>query len=141
MTYIDPERGQFTAFKALPRDEPIQMLNLVKLRVEAVYQDGRSASGAEAYACYARESGPIFQRVGGKIIWRGEPKLMVIGPDQSSGAEAWDMAFVAYYPTAGAFLEMVTDPLYQIAVKHRQAAVADSRLLRCGEMQASDVFG
>ncbi len=67
--------------------------------------------------------------------------MMLIGPDQTTGVEAWDLAFVAYYPTAGAFLEMVTDPAYRIAVKHRQAAVADSRLLRCGEEQASDQPG
>ncbi len=137
MTYIDPERAAFEAFKALPRDVPVNMLNLIKLKDVASYDDGRECSGAEAYAAYGRESGPIFKRVGGTIIWRGEPKVMLIGPE----AEAWDMAFVARYPTASAFLEMVTDPEYQIAVKHRQAAVADSRLLRNHEMQGDDVFG
>jgi len=140
MAFIDPERAQFEAFKNLPRDEPLNMLNLLQFRAEANYADGRQLSGAEAYENYGRESGPIFKRVGGKIIWRGEPKLMLIGPDRTTGAEAWDMAFVAYYPTAGAFLEMVTDPDYQIAVKHRQAAVADSRLLRCGELVGGDGF-
>jgi len=141
MPYIDPDRAQFEAFKNLPRDEPLNMLNLVKFKSEATYEDGRSVTGAEAYANYSRESGSIFARVGGKILWRGEPKAMLIGPDRSSGTEAWDTAFVAYYPTAGAFLEMVTDPAYQIAVKHRQAAVADSRLLRCGELEGGDGFG
>ena len=145
MAHIDPERAQFEAFKKLPRDEPLNMLNLIQFREQANYVDGKTMTGAEAYANYGLESGPIFERVGGKILWRGEPKLMLIGPDSSSGqttgAEAWDMAFVAYYPTAGAFLEMVTDPDYQIAVKHRQAAVADSRLLRCGEMDGGPGFG
>jgi len=139
--HIDPQRAQFEAFKSLPRDEPLNMLNLIKFKTDATYEDGRVATGAQAYANYGRESGPIFKRVGGKIIWRGEPKLMVIGPDQTTGAEAWNMAFVAYYPTASAFLEMVTDPAYQIAVKHRQAAVADSRLLRCGELEGGPGFG
>lgn len=141
MAFIDPERAQFEAFKKLPRDEPLNMLNLLQFRAQALYEDGREATGIEAYANYGRESGPIFKRVGGKIIWRGEPKTMLIGPDRASGEEAWDMAFVAYYPTAGAFLEMVTDPAYQIAVKHRQAAVADSRLLRCGESEGGVGFG
>ena len=30
--------------------------------------------------------------------------------------------FIAFYPHAGAFLEMVTDPVYRQAVVHRQAA-------------------
>lgn len=135
--HIDPERAAFEAFKALPRDVPVNMLNLIKLNDEAVYDDGQTTTGAEAYAAYGRESGPIFRRVGGKIIWRGEPKVMLIGP----AAETWDLAFVAYYPTAGAFLEMVTDPDYRVAVKHRQAAVLTSRLLRCHEQHAMDGFG
>ena len=30
--HVDPGREQFDAFKALPRDTPILMLNLVRLR-------------------------------------------------------------------------------------------------------------
>ncbi|MEM8752148.1 MAG: DUF1330 domain-containing protein, partial [Pseudomonadota bacterium] len=44
---VDPTRAQFEAFKALPRDTPINMLNLVRLRDEAAYEDGRKATGAE----------------------------------------------------------------------------------------------
>ena len=134
--YIDPERDQFEAFKKLPRDEAIMMLNLVRFRDKANYEDGRNATGAEAYAAYGRESGPIFRRVGGEIIWRGKPELMLIGPAD----KRWDMIFVARYPTAGAFLEMVTDPAYRIAVKHRQAAVRDSRLIRTTESDAGNDF-
>jgi uncharacterized protein (DUF1330 family) len=137
VSHIDPEREAFEAFKALPRDEPLNMLNLVKLNETARYADGTETTGFEAYKAYGKESGPIFSRVGGKILWRGQPKLMLIGPS----AEAWDVAFVAYYPTAGAFLEMVTDPVYREAVRHRQAAVSDSRLLRCGELGGSGEFG
>ena len=142
--YVDPGRAQFDAFKALPRHLPMNMLNLIKLRDHATYPDGCETTGAEAYAAYGRKSGPVFARVGGKIIWRGEPKLMLIGPNAEAGSdtgiEAWDMAFVAYYPTASAFLEMVTDSDYKIAVKHRQAAVADSRLLRCDVMEGGENF-
>ena len=134
--HIDPERDQFDAFKALPRDEPIMMLNLLLFREEAAYEDGREATGAEAYAAYANESGPIFRRVGGEIIWRGKPEVILIGPND----EHWDQIFIARYPTASAFLEMVTDPGYRIAVKHRQAAVQDSRLIRTTEADKGDGF-
>lgn len=134
--YIDPERGQFDAFKELPRDEPIMMLNLLLFREQAVYEDGRDCTGAEAYAAYGRESGPVFRRVGGEIIWRGRPELMLIGPKD----KRWDMIFVARYPTAGAFMEMVTDPDYRVAVKHRQAAVQDSRLIRTSETDLGGGF-
>ena len=134
--YTDPERDQFDAFKALPRNKPIMMLNLVRFRDKAAYEDDRQISGAEAYAAYGRESGPVFSRVGGSIVWRGAPELMLIGPPE----KRWDLAFVARYPTAGAFLEMVTDPEYQVAVRHRQAAVLDSRLIRMAEAENSRGF-
>ncbi|MBV1901569.1 MAG: DUF1330 domain-containing protein [Kordiimonadaceae bacterium] len=137
MPYVDPEQEQFNAFKELPRDQPLNMLNLVKLHKTAVYTDGTKATGAEAYTTYGRASGPIFHRVGGSIIWRGAPQVMLIGPQE----EAWDIAFIARYPTASGFLEMVTDPDYQLAVKHRQAAVETSRLLRCAELDGDAVFG
>ena len=135
--HIDPTRDQFNAFKSLPRDVPVNMLNLVRLRDQAGYEDGRGGSGAEAYAAYGRESAPIFQRVGGTIVWRGSPQGMLIGPAD----EAWDVAFIARYPTLGAFLEMVTDPAYQAIVYHRQAAVLDSRLIPHHERAGSGEFG
>ncbi len=127
--HIDPEREQFEEFKKLPRDKPIMMLNMLRFRDKAKYEDGHSISGAKAYAAYGKESGPIFARVGGEIIWRGKPETTLIGPKD----ERWDLIFIARYPTASAFLEMVTDPDYRVAVKHRQAAVLDSRLIRTTE--------
>ncbi len=135
-SYVDPERDQFEAFKSLPRDEAVMMLNLVKYRERARYDDGRDVTGAEAYAAYGRESAPVFERVGGEIIWRGKPQVMLIGPFDKQ----WDLAFVARYPTAGAFLEMVTDPVYREAVKHRQAAVQDSRLIRTANLPMGGGF-
>jgi uncharacterized protein (DUF1330 family) len=126
--HVDPTREHFEAFKALPRDTPILMLNLIRLREAAAYPDGRNATGQEAYADYGRESLPVFKRVGGSIVWRGRPE------------ERWDIAFVARYPSAGAFLEMVTDPDYKAAVVHRQAAVDDSRLIRLAELPLTDAF-
>ena len=137
MSHIDPEREQFDAFKNLPRDTPINMINIIRLRETAAYEDGTTATGAEAYATYGKTSGPIFKRVGGTIIWRGAPRLVLIGPSD----EHWDIAFIARYPNAGAFMEMVTDPEYRKAVKHRQAGVADSRLIRCEELGGSKEFG
>jgi len=135
--FIDPDREAFAAFKNLPRDVPVEMLNLVALNDRATYEDGREATGVEAYKAYGRESGPIFHRVCGTIIWSGNPKLMLIGPSD----ESWDVAFIARYPTAGAFLEMVTDPAYQAIVYHRQAAVRTSRLIRMEAKDAGEGFG
>ena len=75
--------------------------------------------------------------MGGTIVWRGAPQLTLIGPSD----ERWHLSFVAAYPNAAAFLEMVTDPVYQgEAVPHRQAAVLDSRLVRHTPLELSSEF-
>ena len=135
--HIDPTKDSFGRFKDLPRDQPIHMLNLVRLRERAAYPDGRDATGLDAYRAYARESGPVFQRLGGRQVWVGRPELMLIGP----GDERWDLVFVAEYSTGQAFIDMLRDPAYREAVKHRQAAVEDSRLLRLKPGIAGAGFG
>lgn len=139
---IDPTRAQFEAFKRLDRDRPIDMLNLVRLRPQAAYPADHSLadkglSGAQAYVRYGAESGPVFARVGGSIVWRGVFQSVLIGPD----GEAWDHCFVARYPSAHGFLEMVTDPAYRLAVVHRQAAVETSRLIRTAPAETGGIFG
>ncbi len=136
--YLDPTKETFAKFREMDRPGPIHMLNLVKFREKAAYPDGRDVSGAEAYKAYARESGPVFRGLGGKQVWIGKPELMLIGPQDS---EQWDIAFIAEYPGVQAFVAMLRDPVYREAVKHRQAAVADSRLLRLAPAAAGKEFG
>ena len=82
--HIDPTRERFGAFRALPDDGPVHMLNLVRLRDRATYPDGREASGAEAYRSYGLESGPIFRRVGGRIAWTGLSQSTCTTPSMTS---------------------------------------------------------
>jgi uncharacterized protein (DUF1330 family) len=135
--YIDPTKEVFAQFRENDRAGPIHMLNLVRLRDRAAYGDGRTATGAEAYAAYGRESGPVFTRVGGRIAWVGGFELMLIGPSH----ERWDHCFIAEYPSVAAFVEMIRDPVYREAVKHRQAAVEDSRLIRLKPLVPGKTFG
>ncbi|MDA7964952.1 DUF1330 domain-containing protein [Ruegeria sp.] len=140
--HIDPDRAQFEAFKGLDRDHPIEMLNLVRFRDTASYPEGHALanaglSGAEAYGHYGAETAPIIARLGASILWRGTFQTLLIGPED----EEWDEVFIARYPSAHAFLEMVTDPAYQQAVVHRQAAVRTSRLIRCAPATTGASFG
>lgn len=129
--FIDPSPANFAAFKTLPRDEPINMLNLLRYREQAQYPDGhehadKGWTGRRAYEEYGKTSRPIFRRVGGRIVWRGAFQCMVTGPDDLR----WDDGFVASYPDSAAFFAMIKDPDYQLAVVNRTAALADSRLVR-----------
>ena len=140
-SYIDPSPANFQAFKDLPRDEPIHMLNLLEYREQAEYplgheHAGKGWSGRRAYEEYGKTSGPIFRRVGGTIVWRGSFQTMVTGPD----AKRWHDGFVAQYPNAGAFFEMIKDPEYQQAVVNRTAALVDSRLMRFEPGEAGEGF-
>jgi uncharacterized protein (DUF1330 family) len=117
------------------------MLNQVRYRPLAIYPADHpdanlGRTGEDAYKEYGRTSDPIFNRVGGKVVWRGTMQAMVTGPE----SEIWDTIFIANYPSAGAFLAMVTDVDYREAVKHRQAAVLTSRLVRCQQQDASGGF-
>ena len=64
-------------------------------------------------------------------------ELTLIGPR----SEHWDLAFIAEYPSGAAFIEMLRDPVYREAVKHRQAAVEDSRLIRMQPGKPGTAFG
>ena len=135
--HVDPTRDQYKAFMELPDDGPIWMLNMIRLRKRAKYEDGTEATGAEAYAAYGRESAPYFQGVGGKIVWSAQPQAVLIGPDD----ERWDLVFIAEYPSAAAFGDMIKNPDYQATVHHRQAAVKTSRLIRMKPGEAGKLFG
>ncbi|KEJ88076.1 DUF1330 domain-containing protein [Sulfitobacter donghicola] len=139
--FTDTNREQFEQFKSLDRNSPINMINLVQFHDVAQYPAEHplaadALTGAQAYKNYGAASGPIMQRVGGKIIWRGDFDLTLIG----DASEVWDAMFIVQYPTAAAFLEMVTNPEYQRAVVHRQAAVLNSRLIRSRPLEVSETF-
>lgn len=139
---IDPSRAQFDAFKSLPRDTPIQMLNLIRLKPLADYPEGhpnhgKGMTGAEAYRAYGRGLVPFLGKLGGRQVWAGRPEVVVTGPED----ERWDLAFIIEYPGSAAFMAMVTDATYKEIVKHRTAAVEDSRLIRLMPTAEGDTVG
>lgn len=123
-------------FKSDCRPGPIHMLNLVRLRQRAEYPEGTRASGAQAYRRYSDISAPVLQRLGGSIIWRGSHELTMVGPP----GPAWDIAFIARYPDVDAFVAIMRDADYREAMKHRKAAVLDSRLLRFAATDPGNSF-
>jgi len=140
--HIDPDRAAWEIFKSLPRNETIQMFNLIRRRPVGEYavghpDHGKGRTGLDAYRAYGRGTAPLFTRLGGRQIWAGKPQVMLTGPQ----VERWDIAFIAQYPSAEAFIAMVRDPEYREIVKHRTAGVADSRLLRLAPVAPGEGFG
>lgn len=135
--HVDPTKEQFAAFMGLPRDGAIHMLNLIRVRAQAAYPDGRKATGMEAYKAYAREVDGILRRIGARQYWVGKPEATLIGPAD----EKWDLVFIVEYPSPDALAGMLRDPEYQKIVVHRQAAVEDSRLIRLRPSTPAEIFG
>ena len=55
MDYVNPEREIFKAFAVAKSDGPVHMLNLIKLKETAEYEDGTSLPASEAYAALQTE--------------------------------------------------------------------------------------
>ena len=135
--HVDLTKERFLAFRDKPRAGAVHMLNLIRLRDRADYPDGRIVSGADAYRTYGQTSEPVLARMGARIIWEGRYELMLIGPDE----EAWNLCFIAEYPSVESFLEMMRDPVYREAAAHRKAAALDSRLIRLQPLPQATRFG
>ena len=60
-----------------------------------------------------------------EAVWAGRVASAVIAPE----GEEWDGAVLVEYPSAAAFIEMMSSPDYRAASPHRTAALLDSRLI------------
>ena len=114
-------KTQIEDFKNFPTDKPIKMVNLLKFKDKAVYEDGRKTdlSGVEAYSIYATEVVNHLEKVGGKTIFFGEVKGLLIGEVE----ESWEWVAIAEYPSASAMYKMFTDSDYIESEKHRSAGL------------------
>ena len=118
---ILPNEEQLKGFTDEPEKGPIKMLNLVKLKNKAEYQDGRESdiSGLEAYTIYGKEVVEHLNKVGAKLIFSGVVDRLMIG----EADDMWDLVAIAEYPNRKAMLEMIMDPDYLETAKHREAAI------------------
>ena len=106
--------------------KPIVMVNLLRFRQQAQYQDSLpSCSGEEAYARYSKTVIPLILEVGGFPVWAGRVRSSLIGLDN----EKWDKVALIAYPSRRAFVDMHLTQRYQDCVVHRNAGLADVRLI------------
>ncbi len=98
---------------ALPQDEPVVMLNLMKFRGESLDGDG---SGWDAYVRYSKMANKLIRERSGRIVWAGEVNGATLGPEIHG---QWDYTALVSYPTPAAFLDMMQSDDYQLANVHR----------------------
>ena len=54
MEYVGFDRDTYNSFKDFKDSRPLHMLNLIKLKKEAIYPDGSITTGFEAYMRYGK---------------------------------------------------------------------------------------
>lgn len=119
---VGPDKGQIAAFGEPGPDGPIYMVNLLKFREKAEYEDGRETdlTGREAYALYGQAVSKLLVKHGGGPVFGGSVTHLTIGFVE----ELWDQVAIATYPSRAAMLAMATSPEYQEIAVHRTAGLA-----------------
>ncbi|MBT4161574.1 MAG: DUF1330 domain-containing protein [Gammaproteobacteria bacterium] len=127
---LQPTGDQVRAFRDRATGEPISMLNLLKFKDKAEYEDGRECnlSGREAYQLYGEGFSEVMEPKGCRIIYSGEVRGFLIG----EGEGAWDAIAVIEYPSTQIMLDMFRDEDYQKVQVHRVAALEGQMLIECG---------
>ena len=127
---LQPTGDQVRAFRDRATGEPIAMLNLLKFKDRAVYEDGRECNltGAEAYKLYASAFREIMEPRGVRILYGGAVRGLLIG----GGDDLWDEVAIIEYPNTQVMLDMLRDETYQAAQQHRAAGLEGQLLIECG---------
>lgn len=119
---LRPNDKQMEDFSKGDVDTPISMINLLKFKEKAVYEDRRETNitGQKAWAIYSQACQNIhLKKVGGEGIFSGVVSRLMIGEIE----ELWDWVVIVKYPSRKAMLEMITDKDYLESEKHRSAGL------------------
>ena len=103
-------------------DGPIYMLNLLKFKDRAEYEDGRATdlSGRDAYQIYGREVSKLIGEYGGEVTFVADVTFLALGQVD----DLWDEVAIAMYPNRAALFEMSSSPEWQAISVHRAAGLA-----------------
>ena len=106
-----PNEDQINGFLKNPEIGPISMVNLLKYKDLAIYEDGRDSNltGEEAYGLYAAEVVNLVKKYGGEFVFAGKVNRLMLGEVE----DLWDSIAIAKYPSRKAMLDMTMDPEYQ----------------------------
>ncbi len=119
---VTPTDAQVQGFLEPGHDGPIYMLNLLKFRDRAAYEDGRESdlTGEQAYRIYGQEVAKLLVEVGGAPMFSASVERLMLGEVE----ELWDSAAIAMYPSRKAMFRMINMSEYQEIAVHRSAGLA-----------------
>jgi len=114
--------------KALDRQAPIVMVNLMRFRERSLDGDG---SGWDAYLRYSALTVPMIKARGGTLLWTGEAKAVALGKQDGN---AWDYLALVHYPSLTAFIDMMTSADYEnLCDPHRRNGCAEHVIIATTE--------
>jgi uncharacterized protein (DUF1330 family) len=100
---------------------PIFMVNLLKFKDKAEYEDGRETTltGREAYNIYGRAVTALLPTFGGRAVFAADVTFLSLGRVE----ELWDEIAIAAYPERGAMVRMSMSPEWREMSVHRTAGL------------------
>ncbi|MFT5805391.1 MAG: hypothetical protein ACI9R8_002441 [Candidatus Paceibacteria bacterium] len=119
---VVPNQEQIEGFFQPGPDGPIYMVNLLKFKDQAVYEDGRTTdlTGREAYDIYGAGVAVLLKEFGGAVMFAADVERLMLGEVE----ELWDEVAIAMYPSRKAMLDMMQSPTMQEIATHRAAGLA-----------------
>ena len=119
---VYPNKEQIKGFMEPVSEGPICMVNLLKFKEEAEYEDGRDTdlTGREAYALYEEGVKKLLKEIGGGVGFEGDVERLALGEVE----ELWDVVALAVWPSRGVMFEVMQSPDMQAISVHRSAGLA-----------------
>lgn len=119
---VIPNEIQIKGFFEPGPEGPIYMVNLLKFKEKAEYEDGRETNltGREAYDLYGAKVSELLTEFGGAAIFAADVERLMLGEVE----DLWDEVAIAMYPSRKAMLDMMQSPKMQDISQHRAAGLA-----------------
>ena len=102
-------------------DGPIFMINLLKFKDKAEYEDGRETdlTGRQAYQLYGAGVAQLITEYDGRILFMADVTFLSLGQVE----DLWDEVAIAAYPDRNALLRMSTSKEWRDLSVHRAAGL------------------
>ena len=119
---VYPNEQQIQGFMDQEAKGAICMVNLLKFKEAAEYEDGRETqlTGREAYELYEEGVKKLLTSVGGYIGFESEVERLALGDVE----ELWDVVAIAVWPSRQVMFQVMTSPEMQEISVHRTAGLA-----------------
>ena len=130
---VSPNEEQIAGFLEPGPDGPIYMVNLLKFKAKAEYEDGRETdlTGEQAYAIYGAEVSKLIKEFGGAAMFSASVERLMLGEVE----ELWDKVAIAMYPSRAAMFEMVRSEKMREIGLHRAAGLAGQLNIESADAQ------